>query len=279
MGTEDQGWVAHFLIRAWPASRSPSTATAGRCATSSMSPTRSRPMSLPGGGSKRQRPGVQPRRRPRQRRQPAASARTYRDTARSRGPPAVRGLAARRPALLRLRRQRRSAALQLGRTARRGAKASPDCCPGCARRRRPRQPPSRWRRRCLEGLDDGDRHAPCPDDRRHGRRRLDLRLDLAEGFAEHGVRVTLAVLGPAPDAAQRAQAAAIPGWPLVETDLDLDWTAPTPGALAAADGLRAWCATATPTSCTSTAPRWRRSGFDRPVVSVATPASRPGGAA
>ena len=34
-GTEDQGWVAHFLIaRAATASRSPSTATASRCATS-----------------------------------------------------------------------------------------------------------------------------------------------------------------------------------------------------------------------------------------------------
>ena len=36
MGTEDQGWVAHFLIRALAASRSPSTATASRCATSSV---------------------------------------------------------------------------------------------------------------------------------------------------------------------------------------------------------------------------------------------------
>ena len=33
MGTEDQGWVAHFLIRRFRASRSCSTATACRCAT------------------------------------------------------------------------------------------------------------------------------------------------------------------------------------------------------------------------------------------------------
>ena len=45
MGTEDQGWVAHFLIRAL-AGRADhaSTATAGRCATSSTSPTPSRPI-------------------------------------------------------------------------------------------------------------------------------------------------------------------------------------------------------------------------------------------
>jgi glycogen(starch) synthase len=64
-------------------------------------------------------------------------------------------------------------------------------------------------------------------------------LDLAEGFAEHGVRVTLAVLGPAPDACAARSGRSRPGTDLVETDLDLDWTAPTPGDLAsAAEGLR-----------------------------------------
>jgi nucleoside-diphosphate-sugar epimerase len=116
MGTEDQGWVAHFLIRA----------LAGQ------------PITIYGDGrqvrdilyvadaveayvsawrriEQRQRPGVQPRRRPRQRRQPAASARTHRDAARPRGSPEIRRLAARRPALLRLRRQRRSARPAAGR--------------------------------------------------------------------------------------------------------------------------------------------------------------------
>jgi glycosyltransferase involved in cell wall biosynthesis len=96
-------------------------------------------------------------------------------------------------------------------------------------------------------------------------------LDLAEGFAEHGVRVTLAVLGPAPDAAQRAQAAAIPGLALVETDLDLDWTAPTPAALAAAaDGLRTLVRGSDADLVHLNSPALAAGqAFDRPVVSVA----------
>jgi hypothetical protein len=96
-------------------------------------------------------------------------------------------------------------------------------------------------------------------------------LDLAEGFAEHGVRVTLAVLGPAPDAAQRAQAAAIPGLALVETDLDLDWTAPTPAALAAAaDGLRTLVRGSDADLVHLNSPALAAGQvFDRPVVSVA----------
>lgn len=62
-------------------------------------------------------------------------------------------------------------------------------------------------------------------------------LDLARGVAERGVPVTVAVLGPAPDAAQRAEAR---GLPLVSTGLALDWTAENPLALAAAtEALRA----------------------------------------
>ena len=53
-GTEDQGWVAHFLLRAHArASRSPFMATAGRSATSCASMTRSPPISPLGGGSGR----------------------------------------------------------------------------------------------------------------------------------------------------------------------------------------------------------------------------------
>jgi glycosyltransferase involved in cell wall biosynthesis len=96
-------------------------------------------------------------------------------------------------------------------------------------------------------------------------------LDLAEGFAQHGVRVTLAVLGPAPDAAQRAQAEAIPGLALVETDLDLDWTAPTPKALAAAaEGLRALVRDSGADLVHLNSPALAAGQvFDRPVVSVA----------
>ena len=47
-------------------------------------------------------------------------------------------------------------------------------------------------------------------------------LDLARGFIQRGIPVTIAVLGPAPDAAQRREAS---GLSLVSTGLALDWTA------------------------------------------------------
>ena len=46
--------------------------------------------------------------------------------------------------------------------------------------------------------------------------------------------VTLALLGPAPDAGQRAAAAAVPGLRLVETALPLDWLASGPAEVLAA---------------------------------------------
>jgi glycosyltransferase involved in cell wall biosynthesis len=49
-------------------------------------------------------------------------------------------------------------------------------------------------------------------------------LDLAGGLRTHGVRTTIAVLGPAPSADQRAWAEAV-GAELVATGLPLDWTA------------------------------------------------------
>ncbi|MBN8871671.1 MAG: glycosyltransferase family 4 protein [Rhodospirillales bacterium] len=56
-------------------------------------------------------------------------------------------------------------------------------------------------------------------------------LELARGFVRHRAIPVVAVLGPAPTTAQRAEAAAIPGLRLVETGLPLDWTAETPEAL------------------------------------------------
>ena len=50
-------------------------------------------------------------------------------------------------------------------------------------------------------------------------------LDLAAGLRTHGVRTTIAVLGPAPSVDQEAMAAAA-GAELVATGLPLDWTAP-----------------------------------------------------
>lgn len=55
-------------------------------------------------------------------------------------------------------------------------------------------------------------------------------LDLARGFAARGIPVTVAVLGPEPDPAQRGEAS---GLALIETGLALDWTAADPASLAA----------------------------------------------
>lgn len=48
-------------------------------------------------------------------------------------------------------------------------------------------------------------------------------LELADGLRAHGVETVLAVLGPPPSDAQRAEVAAVPGLRLIETDLPLDW--------------------------------------------------------
>ncbi|MBW3617512.1 MAG: glycosyltransferase family 4 protein [Proteobacteria bacterium] len=50
-------------------------------------------------------------------------------------------------------------------------------------------------------------------------------LDLARGLSGHGVRTTLAVLGPGPDPQQRQAANAVPGLHLIHADLPLEWLA------------------------------------------------------
>lgn len=68
-------------------------------------------------------------------------------------------------------------------------------------------------------------------------------LDLADGFAARGVSTVLAVLGPAPDDAQRRDAERVPGLRLVRTGLPLHWTAPSPAELRrASTGLRSLAA-------------------------------------
>lgn len=59
-------------------------------------------------------------------------------------------------------------------------------------------------------------------------------LDLAAGLATHGVRTTIAVLGPLPDTDQRAASAAIPNCRLIATERPLDWTAASPAEVGAA---------------------------------------------
>lgn len=55
-------------------------------------------------------------------------------------------------------------------------------------------------------------------------------MELAAGLNESGIEVTLCLLGPEPTSAQHAQAAAIPGLTVLQTDQPLDWMT---------DGLRA----------------------------------------
>jgi glycosyltransferase involved in cell wall biosynthesis len=50
-------------------------------------------------------------------------------------------------------------------------------------------------------------------------------IDLARALAPLGTETVLALLGPAPDAAQRRAAEAVPGLRLIETGLPLDWLA------------------------------------------------------
>lgn len=56
-------------------------------------------------------------------------------------------------------------------------------------------------------------------------------MDLARGFAAREIDTVLAILGPPPDRAQRAQAASIEGLRLIETGLPLEWTARDAAAL------------------------------------------------
>jgi glycosyltransferase involved in cell wall biosynthesis len=56
-------------------------------------------------------------------------------------------------------------------------------------------------------------------------------MTLCRGLRARDVRVTLAVLGPSPGAAQRLEAASVPGLRLVDTGLMLDWMAPDAAAV------------------------------------------------
>lgn len=56
-------------------------------------------------------------------------------------------------------------------------------------------------------------------------------MALCRGLLARRMAVTLAVLGPAPGAAQRLEAAALSGLRLVETGLPLDWTSPDAAAV------------------------------------------------
>ena len=118
------------------ASRSRSTATACRCATSCSSTIWStRSCSRERNIDRARRPGVQHRRRPGEHDQPARAARPHRGSSTATPPDVeLRGLAHRRPALLRLRHARASSGDRLGAARRRRARASRGCTTGCASR-------------------------------------------------------------------------------------------------------------------------------------------------
>ncbi len=95
-------------------------------------------------------------------------------------------------------------------------------------------------------------------------------LDLARGLAEHGVRTTLAVVGPPPGVDRRAAAATVPGLAVVETGLALDWTAASRDEVVAAGRQLADLARAVSADLVHlNAPAYAAgAGFDRPVLGV-----------
>jgi glycosyltransferase involved in cell wall biosynthesis len=96
-------------------------------------------------------------------------------------------------------------------------------------------------------------------------------LDLARGLAAEGVRTTLAVLGPAPDADQRATAAAIPGLHLIHADLPLEWLALSGAVVEAAGAAVAAMASNSGADVVhlNTPALGSEGGFDAPVVAAA----------
>jgi hypothetical protein len=62
-------------------------------------------------------------------------------------------------------------------------------------------------------------------------------LELARGLAAHGTEVVLAVMGPPPSPAQRADAEAVPGLSLAQGDFALEWM---PGADGDVDRAGDW---------------------------------------
>ena len=95
-------------------------------------------------------------------------------------------------------------------------------------------------------------------------------LDLARALPAADYAITLAVLGPAPSAEQRAAAAAIPGLALVETGLPLDWLAPdTEAVLASARAIAALAVSTGADLVQVNSPALAAVPFPLPVVAVA----------
>lgn len=96
-------------------------------------------------------------------------------------------------------------------------------------------------------------------------------LDLARGLSAEGVRTTLAVLGPSPDADQRNTAAAIPGLHLIHADLPLEWLALSGAVVEAAGAVVAAMANNSGADLVhlNTPVLGSEGGFEAPVVAAA----------
>ena len=96
-------------------------------------------------------------------------------------------------------------------------------------------------------------------------------MDLSRGLADEGVRTTLAVLGPAPDAEQRATAAAVPGLHLIHADLPLEWLALSGAVVEAAGAAVAAMANNSGADVVhlNTPALGSEGGFEGPVVAAA----------
>lgn len=98
---------------------------------------------------------------------------------------------------------------------------------------------------------------------------LHYALDLAQGLSARGVTTTLALLGPAPDEAQRQAAANVPGLKLVQTGLPLDWLAEHAGEVEQAASTVAELARRHGAEIVHlNAPSLGLAAYDMPVVSV-----------
>jgi glycosyltransferase involved in cell wall biosynthesis len=94
-------------------------------------------------------------------------------------------------------------------------------------------------------------------------------MDLASALVEHGVETVVAVVGPAPDEAQKRHAASIPALELVETGLPLDWVAGHPEAIrGAARALATLVATTRADIVQLHAAAFAVADFPVPVVAV-----------
>ena len=95
-------------------------------------------------------------------------------------------------------------------------------------------------------------------------------LELARGLAAQGTATRLAVLGPAPQARQRAEAAGVPGLELVALPLDLEWRDRTgPLGAEARRALREAAGAAEAEIVHVNGFREAAAGYDVPVVAVA----------